>query len=626
MTKVMSLIGTIALAMTALSWPAATADEVESATSMMLVMDASGSMAEKTGGGTTRIRAAQDGLNAVIDALPAEQRVGFRVYGASDVAEDDPAACTDSKRIVDLDTDNRDALRKAVAEYEPVGWTPTSHALREAAKDLGDSGQRTIVLVSDGEPTCDPDPCVVAREIAKDGIDLRIDVVGFDVSGRAKKTLQCVADEGNGTYYDADDAESLTDSLRVSSVRASRPFDLTGTPVRGTPALEGAPLLERGQYTDTIATDATAHYRLKHSAPGTTFHVGAVVSGVSGDLGAAAVLRVTRLNGQQCKADTTYGLDMSSRSPIYYGGVSSWVPDAESACRTDDELALEVDRVVGTLEGRPIELAVYEEPPITSDLAAGTVGDEPRWVAPTPGTPRETVPGTSIANAPEVEPGTYRMDISAGETQVLAVPVDWGQQLRAQFDATLNDDVRDAAKAGSGVDVTVINPLRRDVTVSQFGQRPKDWTAVPIVAARENIAYRTGAISWPVHPANRAHPGADRQGASLAGMHYVLVSLKLQGDEANLPYTLTLARENVLGDVAPTYAEVEGLEAPSADSRLVDSPVRTAAADDETTADEDESTAALADESGTPVTWLVGGAVVLVALVAAVVLVLRRRR
>ena len=133
----MSLIGTVVLGLTAVSWPSATADEPQADTAMMLVMDASGSMAEKTGGGTTRIRAAKDGLNAVIDGLPDEQRVGFRVYGASDVAEDDPAACTDSKRIVDLDTDNRDALRKAVADYEPVGWTPTSHALREAAKDLG---------------------------------------------------------------------------------------------------------------------------------------------------------------------------------------------------------------------------------------------------------------------------------------------------------------------------------------------------------------------------------------------------------------------------------------------------------------------------------------------------------
>lgn len=623
MIKTVACAGSVLLAITALSWPA-TAEEPAADTAMMLVMDASGSMAERTGGGTTRIQAAKDGLEAVIDGLPDEQRVGFRVYGASDVAEDDPAACTDSERIVDLGTDNRDDLRRAVADYEPVGWTPTSHALREAAKDLGDTGQRTIVLVSDGEPTCDPDPCVVAREIAAGGIDIRIDVVGFDVSGRAKKTLQCVADEGNGTYYDADDAESLTDSLRVSSVRAARPFDLTGTPVQGTPSEDGAPLLERGQYTDTIAVGGAAHYRLARTAPDSTLHVGAVIRGISGDLGAAATLRVQRIAGLMCAASTTYGLDMASRAPVYYGGVASWVKDPESQCRTDEELGLQVDRTVGNLEGRPIELSVYEEPPITSDLAAGTAGDEPGWTAPTPDTPTEAVPGTSIANAPEVGPGTYQLDISAGETQVLAVPVDWGEQVRAQVDAQLTDEVREAASIGSGLEVTVINPLRRDVTISQYAKWPGDWTRDPWANLQENIAFRTGAMSWPLHPANRAQNDPRRQGASLAGMHYVLVSLKLRGDETNLPYTLTLGRENVLGDVAPTYAEVDGLTAPEAGSRLVDSPVKAADAEPADGADDAPDTAS--DESGSIIGWVVGGAVALGVLTAAVVLVARRRR
>lgn len=626
LTKVMSVVGTLVLALTALSWPTATAAESAADTAMMLVMDASGSMAERTGGGTTRIQAARDGLNDVIDGLPDEQRVGFRVYGASDVAEDDPAACTDSERVVDLGSDNRDDLRKAVAEYEPVGWTPTSYALREAAKDLGNSGQRTIVLVSDGEPTCDPDPCVVARDIAKDGIDIRIDVVGFDVSGRAKKTLQCVADEGNGTYYDADDAQSLTDSLQVSAVRASRPFDLTGTPVEGTADEASAPVLTKGQYTDVVPTGRPGHYRLSRTVTDSTLHVGAVVSGVAGDLGASVTLRVLRPRGLQCAADSTYGLDLSSRNPVYYGGVSSWVRDPESECRTAEDLTLQVERSVGAVEGRPIELAVYEEPPITSELAVGTTGDEPSWIAPRAATPDEAVPGTSIANAPQVEPGTYQLDISAGETQALAIALDWGEQVRVQADAKLTDEVRKAANAGAGLDVSIINPLRREVTVSQFGHQPDDWTSVPLANLRENIDYRTGAMSWPIHPANRLQHHPDRKGASLAGMHYVLVNLKLRGDDVNLPYTITIERENVLGDVSPTYAEVDGLTPPTPDSRLVDSAVTTEAQQDEAAESDDAGQDSPADESNSIVPWLIGGALALAMLAIVTVSVTRRRR
>ena len=41
----------------------------------------------------------------------------------------------------------------------------TGSALKGAAEDLGTEGKRTIVLLSDGEPTCSPDPCKVAKDL-----------------------------------------------------------------------------------------------------------------------------------------------------------------------------------------------------------------------------------------------------------------------------------------------------------------------------------------------------------------------------------------------------------------------------------------------------------------------------
>lgn len=621
-----------AIALLAFTAPAIAADQdgegTGAGTSMMLVMDASGSMAEKTGGGSTRIQAAKDGLNAVIDGLPPQQQVGFRVFGATDVPEDSPKACTDSQRIVDLGTDNRDDLRRAVADYEPVGWTPTSYALQQAAQDLGSTGQRTIVLVSDGEPTCDPDPCTVAADIAKTGVDVRIDVVGFDVSGSARATLRCVAEKGRGTYYDADDAASLNQALTVTSTRAARPFDLTGTPVEGTTDYASAPDLTTGQYTDTIPPRGTRiHHRLKRTAPGTTFHVGAVVSGVRGDLGASANVGIFRGDDLSCYIGTTYGLDLTSANPIYYGGTSSWKPDPESPCMTDPELFTTIERSVGDVDGRPIELAVYEEPPITSTVVAGQAATEPQWRTLTAATPTTgVVPGTSIASAPVVDPGTYALDISAGETQVLAIGVDWGQSVRAQLDATLNDGVRDAAAGGSEIAVNVLSPMRNDITVSQYAREPGDWTTGALANITENVAFRTGAMSWTVNPSNRAGNETVRRGASLAGIHYVVVTLEVRGDEANLPYTLTLERTDEGADVAPTYAQVDGLTPPSAESRLVDSPLKQQA-DSTDAADEDGAAKQADDGSSVPWVWIAGGTVLVLALVTAVaVVVLRRRR
>ena len=179
-------------------------------------------MKERAAAGETKIAAAKKALNRVIGSLPDDQSVGLRVYGAKVFSRDQPGACTDSQLVVPVDTSNRDKLRSAVASYRPYGETPIGHALQEAGKDLGGEGKRTIVLVSDGEPTCDPDPCEVARDLSQQGVDLKIDVVGLDVDGAARDKLRCIAGAGNGTYYDVDSSEEFAASLEKLATRARK--------------------------------------------------------------------------------------------------------------------------------------------------------------------------------------------------------------------------------------------------------------------------------------------------------------------------------------------------------------------------------------------------------------------
>ncbi len=195
---------------------------------LVLVLDSSGSMKEPAGDGQTKIVAARTALTRVVDKLPAPAQVGLRVYGATVFKQGQPGACTDTQLTVPIGTDNRAQLRTAIAKYKPFGETPIGYSLQQAAKDLGPSGQRTIVLVSDGEATCAPEPCEVARSIAKQGIDLKIDVVGFRVGAKARSQLQCVAREGRGDYYDAD---STTISRPVSTACPPGPSGRSASPV-----------------------------------------------------------------------------------------------------------------------------------------------------------------------------------------------------------------------------------------------------------------------------------------------------------------------------------------------------------------------------------------------------------
>ena len=88
-------------------------------------------------------------------------------------------SCGDGGRLlVPVATDNKDQLNAATTQLSADGGTPTPDALRAAARDLPTSGDRTIVLISDGQSSCG-NPCAVAQEIKNDlGVDFRVHAVG----------------------------------------------------------------------------------------------------------------------------------------------------------------------------------------------------------------------------------------------------------------------------------------------------------------------------------------------------------------------------------------------------------------------------------------------------------------
>lgn len=185
-----------------------------------LIFDSSGSMAQEVSPGETRIQAAKDVLNDVIDAIPEQEgvNVGFRVYGhkGSNQEADRAESCQSSDLIVPIDGVDKDALRGAVASYEPVGWTPIALSLERAAGDFkkpAENEKNAIVLVTDGLETCGGDPCQAAKALAEGEVDVTTYVVGFGLTQEEQQTLQCVADAGGGLNLGAGNAEELNTAL-----------------------------------------------------------------------------------------------------------------------------------------------------------------------------------------------------------------------------------------------------------------------------------------------------------------------------------------------------------------------------------------------------------------------------
>lgn len=225
--------------------------------SVMLLMDSSGSM-RGDAGGITKIEAAKEAVSDLGASLPDDTRVGLRVFGGGG-----DEACESTELLLPVGPVDTGAVDSALERYSPTGTTPIGISLRRAAADLPPGGVRTIVLVSDGKDQCaPPDPCGVAAQLSRRGIDLRIEAIGFRVDSAARRELECIARAGGGIYRDAEDVEELSSELQAISTRAVRRYEPEGTAVTGGASPREAVEVEPGQYVDSVQPDEEKWYAL----------------------------------------------------------------------------------------------------------------------------------------------------------------------------------------------------------------------------------------------------------------------------------------------------------------------------------------------------------------------------
>lgn len=174
----------------------------------LFVLDASGSMWGRING-QPKIEIAKGVLHKTLTDLPENLSVGIMVYGHRRKGD-----CNDIELLVPPGAPQGTTMTSAVDKIQPKGMTPISQALVHAAQTLKyTENAGNIILISDGIETCQGDPCSVAKELRQEGINLKIFVVGFDVSASEATNLQCIAHEGGGHYFTAASAQSLSEAL-----------------------------------------------------------------------------------------------------------------------------------------------------------------------------------------------------------------------------------------------------------------------------------------------------------------------------------------------------------------------------------------------------------------------------
>jgi hypothetical protein len=205
---------TLALAVTTFAAAPAIAE-----TNIMFILDGSNSMWGQIEG-TAKIETAKSVLNGSLSDLGSDVVPGLMIYGHRQ--KDD---CSDVQLVAPFGSGSVDGIRSAVDAVTPRGKTPIADSLRAAGDAFAgrEEENNNILLISDGIETCEGDPCAVAGELVQRGINVRVHVVGFDVDDETRAQLQCIAEKGNGQYFDAKNASDFKEAVQQASQTAQAP-------------------------------------------------------------------------------------------------------------------------------------------------------------------------------------------------------------------------------------------------------------------------------------------------------------------------------------------------------------------------------------------------------------------
>jgi len=201
-------------------------DSGDSATSeatgnIVFILDASGSMWGQVEG-QAKIAIAKEVLTGLVKDLPEDAVVGLVAYGHRRKGD-----CDDVEELVSLGPLDKEKMVAQIQALSPKGKTPISRSVRltaERIKHLEDV--TTIILVSDGKETCDPDPCGLVKDLKASGIKFVMHVIGFDVTEAEKQELECIAREGGGQYYTAGNAGEFLAAAQEVVQKSTPPYGI----------------------------------------------------------------------------------------------------------------------------------------------------------------------------------------------------------------------------------------------------------------------------------------------------------------------------------------------------------------------------------------------------------------
>jgi tight adherence protein B len=173
----------------------------------VLVMDTSGSMNVNS-----RLEGAKEAAKAFVESVPDDVLVGLVTFDR--VAD-----------VVAAPTSDRAALAEAIDGVTAGGRTAMFDGVLLAAQQLGPTGVRSIVLLSDGNEEGSTTSLSQATKALRDQ-KISLDAVAFQTTAGGDELVR-LADAGRGTVLSSDDSADLLTKFEAAAERISRQLVVT---------------------------------------------------------------------------------------------------------------------------------------------------------------------------------------------------------------------------------------------------------------------------------------------------------------------------------------------------------------------------------------------------------------
>jgi hypothetical protein len=220
-----------------------------------LIFDASGSMLRQMEGGR-RIEVARRIVQQTLDErIPEEVPVALRAYGHTE-----PHSC-ETELLVTPRAGNHDEVREVVAGIQAINLarTPLAASIEAVRDDLAgfEDQPRLVVMLTDGEETCDGDVAAAVDELIEEGLDVRLNIVGFHIDEIGLQAeFERFAAQGGGEYFDSQDGEQLVTGLSQALAATWRVLDSDGDVVAQGRVDDEPVELDVGEYELVVETHA----------------------------------------------------------------------------------------------------------------------------------------------------------------------------------------------------------------------------------------------------------------------------------------------------------------------------------------------------------------------------------